>query len=237
MSRRIPRSAAALAGLAALLTSLGACDADDQPAAAPPTDSAEAPSPTEDCPAIPGRHVGLDPGCWALGRSGIPFARITLPAGFTGNPEELWLNDPGDRTWGHIGIAATGDVFPDPCARTAAPPSNSSSIDDFAEALASQKVTTTSEPVPVSLGGHAGVRLTVSVPAGLDVSHCTDEELGLWRQEDGDLSIDPGTVVRFWVVDVDGQDVVLKVTTEDVATEETVKLFTEIVGSATFAES
>ena len=236
MNRRIPRSAAALAA-AALLTALGACDADDQPAAATPTEPAGPASPTEDCPEIPGRHVGLDPGCWAFGRPGIPSARITVPAGFTGNPEELWLDDPGDRTWGHIGIGPTGDVFPDPCARSAAPPSNSSTINDFAEALAAQKVTTTTEPVPVSLGAHDGLRLTLSVPAGFDATRCTDEELGLWQQEDGDSGIDLGTVLRLWVVDVDGQPVVLKVTTEDVATEETVKLFTEILGSATFAES
>jgi len=237
MNRRIPRSAAALAALAALFTALGACDADDQPAAAPPADATEPAGPAQDCPEIPGRHVGLDPGCWALGHPGIPFARITLPAGFTGSPGELWFDDPGDRTWGHIGITTTGDVFPDPCARTVAPPSNSATIDDFAAALAAQKVTTTTEPVPVSLGGHDGLRLTLSVPAGFDATRCTGEELGLWQREDGDLGIDPGTVLRLWVVDVDGQHVVLKVTTEDVATEETVKLFTEILESTTFAES
>jgi hypothetical protein len=237
MNRLISHRSAALAVLAALLTSLGACSSDDDSAAAPSTDPTEATSPTEDCPEITGRHVGLAPGCWAFGRPGIPFARITLPPGLTGNPEELWLNDPGERAWGHLGITATGDVFPDPCTRTAAPPSNSSTIDDFAEALAAQKVTTTTEPVPVSLGGHDGLRLTVSVPAGFDPSRCTDEGLGLWQREDDDLGLDPGTVLRLWVVDVDGQHVVLKVTTEDVATEETVKLFTGIVGSAIFAES
>ena len=100
---------------------------------------------SEDCPTIPGRHVGLDPGCWTIGRPGIPVARITLPAGFTGNPEELWHDDPGDRTWGHIGINRAGDVFPDPCVRTATPPSDGATINDFAEALVAQKVTTTTD--------------------------------------------------------------------------------------------
>jgi hypothetical protein len=121
--------------------------------------------------------------------------------------------------------------------RTAAPPSNSATVEDFAAALAAQKVTTTSEPVPVSVGGHDGLRLTVSVPAGFDATRCTGGELGLWQQEDGDTGIDLGTVLRLWVVDVDGQHVVLKATTEDNATEETVELFTGILGSATFAES
>jgi hypothetical protein len=220
-----------------LATVMGACGADDEPADSRAAKPAEATSPTEDCPEITGRHVGLDPGCWAFGRPGIPLARLTLPAGFTGNPEELWLNDPGEGTWGHIGIATAGDVFPDPCTRTAAPPSNSSTINDFAEALAAQKVTTTTKPVPVSLGGHDGLRLTVSVPAGFDASRCTDEELGLWQREDDDPGIDTGTVLRLWVVDVDGQHVVLKVTNEDVVTDETLKLFSGIVGSATFAEN
>jgi hypothetical protein len=216
-----------------LAAALGACST-DEPAAAPPADPATTTSPTDDCPEITGRHVGLDPGCWALGHPGIPFARVTLPAGFTGNPEEVWLNDPGEGKWGHIGMTTTGDVFPDPCTRTAAPPSNSSAINDFAEAMAAQKVTTTTEPVPVSLGGQEGLRLTVSVPAGFEASRCTDEELALWRGEGGDLGIDPGTVLRLWVVDVDGQHVVFKVTTEDVATDETVARFTRIAESATF---
>jgi hypothetical protein len=102
---------------------------------------------------------------------------------------------------------------------------------------AAQKVTTTAEPVPVSLGDHDGLGLTVSVPVGFEASRCTDEELGLWQLDDGDLGIDPGTVLRLWVVDVDGQHVVLKVTTEEVPTEETVELLTGIAESATFAEN
>jgi hypothetical protein len=236
MNRRF-QSTAALTALALAVVALGACDADDEPAAPPPADAAEAPTPTEECPDIPGRHLALDPGCWTIGRPGIAVAALTLPAGFTGNPEELWRGDPGKRTWGHIGINRTGNVFPDPCDRTATPPPNSATIDDFAEALAAQKVTTTTEPVPVSLGGHDGLRLTVSVPAGFDATRCTDEELGLWQQDDVDAGIDLDTVLRLWVVDVDGEHVVLKVTTEPGATRQTVKLFTRILESAAFAES
>lgn len=173
----------------------------------------------------------------ALGLPGLPAARITLPAGFTGQAGGVWVNDLGEDDWGHLGITTTGDVFPDPCRRTAAPPSNSS-IDDFAEALAAQKVTTTTEPVPVSLGGHDGLRLTVSVPAGVAVNRCTGGELVLWQLKDGGLEgLGPDTVVRLWVVDVDGQLMVLQATTLDVATEETVELVSGIAGSATFAES
>lgn len=125
--------------------------------------------------------------------------------------------------------------LPRPVHPHATPPSNSSTISDFADALDALKVTTATEPIPVSLGGHDGLRLTVSVPGDFDASRCTDEELGLWQREDGDLGIDPGTVLRLWVVDVDGQHVALKVTTEDVATEETITRFTRIAESATFA--
>ena len=41
---------------------------------------------------------------------------------------------------------------------------------------------------------------------------------------------------RYWVLDVDGQRVVLVVNTNTSATEETVGLFTSIAESATFAE-
>lgn len=240
MNHPLNRRAAALALSGALITALGACSADDEPEAAPPPiDPAETTSRTADCPAISGSFIELDPGCWAFGRPGLQIAaQVTLPAGFTGNPGAVWVNSLGDDDWGHLGITTTGDVHSDPCTRTAAPPSNSATINDFAEALAAQKVTTTTEPVPVSLGGHEGLQLTVSAPAEFDASRCTDEALVAWQEKgDGLAGIGPGDVVRLWVVDVDGQQVVLVLNTEGDGTEETVELLTSIAESATFAKS
>lgn len=238
MNHPLTRRAAALTLSCALITAQSACSADDEPEAAPtPTDSAESTSPAADCPPITGDHIRLDPGCWALELPGLPVAQVTLPAGFTGQPGAVWVNDLGAADWGHLGITTTGEVLSDPCTRRAAPPPNSATINDFAEALADQQVTTTTEPIPISLGGHDGLQLTVSTPADFDASRCTEEELVSWQEDTGLGAIDPEHVVRLWVVDVDGQHVVLTMNTQTDATRETVELLTDIAESATFAES
>ena len=240
MNHPISHRAAALTLSCALITALGACSADDEPdAAPPPTDPAETTSSAADCPPITGNHIDLDPGCWALEVPGLPPAHVAVPAGFVGQPGGLWLpNEFEDPNWGHLGITTVGDVFPDPCTRTEAPPSNSATINDFAEALAAQKVSTTTAPVPVSLGGHDGLQVTLSVPADFDASQCTEGELATWQVRDGELEgIDSGTDLGLWVVDVDRAPVVLVMTTNADSPEETVDLLTDIVESATFPES
>lgn len=232
------RRGAALTLSGALLTAVGACSTDNDPGAAPDT-----PAPTattsagSDCPPITGNHIDLDPGCWALESPGIPTARLTLPAGLVGQPGAVWLptDELGDPAWGHLGTTTTGDVFPDPCTRTTAPPPNSETIRGFADALAAQKISTTTAPVPVSLGGYDGLQVTLSVPADFDTSRCNTEELGAWQVgEAGIANIDVGTVQRLWVVDVEGEPLILVLTTNAGGAKHTIDRLTDVVESATF---
>ena len=194
-----------------------------------------------DCQAVGYNRDELAPGCWAIqvrGLSGSPLAELDLPAGFTGNDAWVWFNADQEEEWGAITLLPVGDVYPDPCTRPGNPPKVGPSVEDFARALAAQKVTTTTTPVPVSLGGHDGLYLKVSVPAGFDSSACRDKELRLWETEGEEY---PGAEAsfesRYWVLDVDGQRVVLIVNTNTTATDETVALFTRIAESATFVEA
>lgn len=227
------RRGAALTLSGALITALGACSTDDPEAVSPATE------PAADCPPITGSHIDLDPGCWGLEYPGLPTAQLTLPEGLVGQPGELWVpTEFEDPDWGHLGTTTTGDVFPDPCTRTTAPPPNSGTVSDFADALAAQRISTTTAPVPVSLGGHDGLQVTLSVPLDFDANQCTDDELATWQVGDGDREgIDAGTVQRLWVVDVDGTPVVLVLTTNADGSEETVERLSDIVESATFVQS
>lgn len=226
----------------ALVGVLAACS-EDQAATDPAADDTLTTSaaPTPDCPAVAFHHDELAPGCWAIQVRGLadsPLAELTLPAGFSGNDAWVWLNDVGDDEWGAITLMSVGDVYPDPCTRAGDPPKVGPSVQDFASALAAQKVTTTTRPVPVSLGGQDGVYLEMSVPAGFDVSECRDEALILWTTgTEESPAADPGLVSRFWLLDLDGQRVVLAVNTAADATKETVENFTGVAESATFAKS
>jgi hypothetical protein len=231
-----------MTGVAALaaIAVLSSCSNDD-PAATPraTTDEPTTPSSTStaDCQAV-GYDRELDPGCWAIQASGLPdspLLELDLPAGFVGNAAWVWVNDVDE--WGAITLLPVGDVHPDPCTRAGSPPKVGPSVMDFATALAAQEVTTSTIPVPVSLGGHDGVYLEVSVPAGFDPSGCRGKELSLWKAEGEDTaSVDASFVSRFWVLGVNRQRVVLVMNTHTDAPEKTVAFFTDIVESATFAE-
>lgn len=234
--RRIRYTAIAVA----LVGVLAGCS-DDQAATDPVAGNQQTTSaaPTPDCPAVAFHHDDLSPGCWAIqvrGLSGSPLAELDLPAGFSGNDAWVWVNEVGDDEWGAINLMSVGDVYPDPCTRAGNPPKVGPSVEDLASALTAQKVTTTTRPVPVSLDGHEGVYLEMSVPAGFDVSRCRDQELIAWTDTEEAAGADPGLVSRYWLLDVDGQRVVLAVNTNADATKETVERFTGIAEAATFAK-
>lgn len=183
----------------------------------------------------------LAPGCWAIlarGLPGSPYAELNLPAGFSGNDAWVWVNTDKEDEWGAITLLPAGDVYPDPCTRATDPPEVGPSVADFARALAAQKVTTTTPPIPVSLDGHTGIYLKMSVPATLDLSTCSAEELIVWRTGTEEApGADPSQVNHYWVLDVDGQRVVLALGTNAAATTETVDKLSSIAQSATFLTS
>ena len=231
--RQIKNATAALA-LAAVLASCGEDPGtnEDGQTSVPPTEAA-------DCQTLSGDHQALARGCWAIqldGLSGGPQAELELPAGFSASDWGVWLNSAKEGEWGTIALRAVGDVYPDPCARAGTPPTVGPSVQDFATALAAQKVTTTTTPVPVALGGHDGLYLELSVPADFDTKGCRDHELILWEGDGESTGADTSFVSRYWVLDVNGRTVAVVVNTHPKATEETIDLFTGIVESATFAE-
>jgi hypothetical protein len=127
-----------------------------------------------------------------------------------------------------------GDVYPDPCNRAGTPRKVGPSVAAFVRALTAQEMTTTTPPVPASLDGHDGFYLELSVPASVDVSRCRAQELILWTGPEAP-GADPGQVNRYWVLDVDGQPVVLAVYTTADATKGTVERLTGIAENAGFA--
>jgi hypothetical protein len=239
--RSIKYSAAAAVALAAVLASCSEDTASGTgPEATEPGTGSRTTEAAAECPTLAGSdHTALTPGCWAiqLGLSDGPRAELDLPAGFTGSDFGVWNDPPKAEEWGTIALRTGGDVHPDPCKRAGNPPKVGPTVEDLTTALAAQKVTDTTVPVPVEVDGHDGLYVELSVPAAFDISGCRDQELIVWQGPGGETpGIDHEYVSRYWVLDVDGQRVVLVVNTHPKATDETVDLFTRIAGSATFAE-
>ena len=225
--RQISTGVAALAVVAAL----AACGNDKQAASAPDRPGGPTPTstPTSDYTLIPDESGFIDPGRWAIRADEspeTPLAVIDVPtAGFTGGERWIWTSE------AVIGFWTVTGVHKDPCARSGPVSPAGDTVDDLAAALDDQKLTTATDPLPVAIDGHDGLYLEVSTPAKLDYGTCHEDGLVIW--DDAPAWSEP-EVTRFWILDVDGQRVVL--TLNGAATKATERVFTGMVRSAEFVE-
>ncbi len=82
--------------------------------------------------------------------------------------------------------------------------------EDLATALAEQPVLRVRDTGPVTLDGAEGVSLTVRTPRGYDAAECAfADQLVLFSTGDEDWNWLPEYDARWWILDVDGQRVVI----------------------------
>jgi hypothetical protein len=86
------------------------------------------------------------------------------------------------------------------------------SVRDLAYALADQLPRRATTPKPVTVGGYRGLYVEKRVPRNL--SRCGSGDFTVFKVNQSDeswYSAGPGSVLRFWIVDVDGQRVAIAV--------------------------
>jgi hypothetical protein len=68
-----------------------------------------------------------------------------------------------------------------------------------------------SRPRPTTLQGYPAWSLQVLIPSGFDLAACDGGQLVLWDTAKGEVrsSLGPGELSRLWVVDVDGERIVI----------------------------
>lgn len=227
---QIKTGVAALAAIAAL-ASCGNDDPGANPTAGNDEPTTTSSTPPADYNLVPDESGPIAAGPWAVRAQGLPdapLAVLDVPEGFYGEGPFVWTNK------ARIGYWNPGGVYENPCSDSGVAPSAGDTVEDLAAALRAQELTTTTRPVRVSLDGHNGLYLEMTAPADLDVEKCRDGVLSLW--EEAPLFHDEPAVERFWILDVDGQRVVLDIGGPAAATDEAVRLFTGIVATATFVE-
>jgi hypothetical protein len=155
-----------------------------QPSSTPPTGTPST-TPTE-VSRLPNTGP-IEAGTYVLGPTPL---LITVPsgwdAGFGGFDIRKHRDQPNE-----VGLASFDEirVFRDACATAEAPPVTGVDAEDLVAALRAQDNSNISEPVAITVDGHSGVRVDITVPVGLDVAGCTDGRLRIWEDRAGYLTL------------------------------------------------
>ena len=88
-------------------------------------------------------------------------------------------------------------------------------VEDLVTAIRNQTVYRLSPPTPVAIDGARGQYFELRIPAGYDASQCVDDQVGLPGNPGSSNNMAPGYLGLWWIVDVDGQRVVVQLFTED----------------------
>lgn len=221
MSPRIP--AAASAALTALATLAACTSADSTGAGSTSAGSRNADAthtrtsdPTQTAPSATPRRLFVEASSAPLAAGtyqlsffadpGVetPDALVTIPSGY--EHETVWYVVSHDRGE-FLGLWTVGQVDRDACLHGEEDSFDPGpTVKDMADALVAQKSTRASAPEPVTLAGHRGLYVEVSSPR--DLGRC-DEEAGLWNDPGGRGIYGAGQVDRVWILDVDGQRLVV----------------------------
>jgi hypothetical protein len=104
-------------------------------------------------------------------------------------------------------------VYDDPCQwqETQPQPPIGLSVAELVAALGRQPGRSPTAPVSVSLDGYRGVRMQLSVPDDMDLSEFHWGEYRAWIDAHGShrLPHSPGQVDDLWILDVDGERIVI----------------------------
>lgn len=185
------------------------------------SDSSE-PAPTVAKPALGAGRQALDAGPQTLdlverdergtGPAHLPKIQITVPEG--------WFNFDGWATSKGLEVDTVFVTFwdidqvdPHPCKKVGKPMVDPGpDVDGLAAALAKQPLRNATAPKHIVLDGFSGKYLELSVPTDIHFVDCDDGQFDSWTANGwagGRYQQTPGQVDRIWILDVDGERLVI----------------------------
>lgn len=155
--------------------------------------------------------------------------------------------DPPESTGAFLLTGDTGAdtfyVYGDPCHwESTTPETPATTVDEIVQALAAQASRDATAPVDVTVGGYAGKYITLTVPmiaptreeAFRDCDQETFATYGITPEGPNRYQQGPGQVDEFWILDVDGQIVILDAAYSPATPAELVDEVRTLAESATF---
>ncbi len=184
-----------------------------------------------DSPLDPGRYV-LSVAEGPVGEALLPLLPVlSVPEGYAGIEGGIGVTDLTDPFGRYVWAWVVGRVYPHPCSAVEFAETVGPSVADLANALAAQALRAGTDPVPVTVGGYDGLYVELSVPDDVNVELCPLKRFNMWP---GRWQEAPGQVDMVWIVDVEGQRIVLDASHFPGASSEEVAELRDMVTTATF---
>lgn len=226
---------------------LGACasTSDSADTVIPDTEPASTATTAEPTPTVTplepvSEYAALEPGAYVMKPIGNaadakPWAVVEVDSrAFSHNG--VFLIAGGDANFQGMGLWTVAEVPADPCFENGTFVDPGPTVADLAHALAALPLTNGMDPVPVSLGGYDGLYLEISVPTDMNFDDCVNNMFVSLRADDGGLRFHqgPGQVDQLWIVDVEGDRVVVGASYMPETDPDEIDALTEMVESISF---
>jgi hypothetical protein len=160
----------------------------------------------------------LEPGTYLVSRhlgTPVPFS-ITVPAGWTTDINVFIRKHEGEQQELMLTPWMVTHIYADACNWRGTLFEVGVTAEDLAAGLAAQRGRDVLGPSDVTIGGYPAKRVELSVPAELDVATCDDGQIRSWPSAAYDESTGwiglPGQTDVFYVIDVDGERILIGTT-------------------------
>lgn len=182
-----------------------------------------------EAPLEPGRYV------MSMSEAATMSPVLTVPDGYS-HLDEGWAifvtEDTGSDGYSPtLAVWEIDAVYSHPCDPSSRLEPVGPSVADLANALAAQPMRNGSTPAPVTVNGYDGLYVQLSVPDDIDINTCPGGRFNSWpgRWQQG-----PGQIDMVWILDVDGERIVLNAMHGPTAPPEQVEEVRAIVSTVAF---
>lgn len=184
----------------------------------------------------------LPAGTYGLNAYGVSskVAVVQAPEGFSRYGDWTFVTD---APFHAMGFMTVEKVYSDPCAPTLHAQIESlvnpgPTVQDLADALAAQKNVRTSQPVPARVDGYQGVHLDYGLSKSRDAGACPDGTVPVLTTQDGGEWVldEPHERAAIWILDVDGERLVLSWVAVPGVTPPQTQQLTDMVTSTRFVD-
>ena len=184
------------------------------PAPSPTPTPSPTPSPTPLALRVGSETSSLEPGTYVIADPFLVQVTASVPAGWTGHIGGPYFVDLEASSGGGVSLSIFEKVYADPCHfdKGLLDPLPGPTVDDLATALAKLPGLSATTPTDVTVAGYQGKQLTLTAPASFAGCTLSPDGYLVWELPlGGSYFMNPNERDRVWILDVNGQRLVIDV--------------------------